>query len=98
MSQSSFTSDSGAVAILLAVAVLLPVCALLRVMQTQFVTNLEGLAHSPNNTHGLALRGGVGGGGVTKEQARTRHVSFHLDQLQYIDSFSKGMIMTNNYV
>lgn len=54
---SSFTSDSGIVAVLFAVAVLLTICVLLCVLQTQFMTNLESLADSPNNTHGLALNG-----------------------------------------
>lgn len=54
--ESCVTSDGGTVASLLSVVVLLAVCALLRVLQTQFVTNLEGLAHGPDYPHGLALR------------------------------------------
>ena len=49
------TWDGGVVAVLLAVAVLLPVSVLLRVQQTQFVTNLEGLADRPHDAHGLTL-------------------------------------------
>ena len=51
------TCDRGVVAVLFAVAVLLSVCVLLRVLQTQFMANLERLAHCPNNTHGLTLGG-----------------------------------------
>lgn len=49
------TCDSRIVGVLLAAAVLLPVCALLRVLQTQFVTNLESLADGADDTHGLTL-------------------------------------------
>lgn len=49
------TCDSRIVGVLLAAAVLLSVCALLRVLQTQLVTNLESLANGPNDTHGLTL-------------------------------------------
>lgn len=50
------TSDGGTVGVFLPTVVLLPVGALLSVLQAEFVTNLEGLAHSPNDAHGLALR------------------------------------------
>lgn len=45
------TCDRGVAAVL--VSVLLSV--VLRVLQTQFMTNLERLADRPNNTHGLTL-------------------------------------------
>lgn len=49
------TCGSRTVGVLLAAAVLLSVCALLRVLQAQFVANLERLADGPNDTHGLTL-------------------------------------------
>lgn len=63
----SCTCDGGVVAVLFAVAVLLSICVLLRVLQTQFMANLERLADGPNNTHGLTL----GGWGEEDKQGNT---------------------------
>ena len=54
----SRTCDGRVVAVPLAADFLLPVRVLLRVLQTQFVTNLEGLADRPDDPHGLTLGGG----------------------------------------
>lgn len=51
------TCDGGVIAVLVAVVVVLSICVLLRVLQTQFVTNFKRLPDCPNDTHGLALRG-----------------------------------------
>lgn len=51
------TCDGGVIAVLVAVVVVLSICVLLRVLQTQFVTNFKRLPDRPNDTHGLALRG-----------------------------------------
>lgn len=49
---SPCTSGRRILAVLL---VLLSVCALLRVLHTQLVTDLKGLAHGANDAHGLTL-------------------------------------------
>lgn len=48
---------------LVALAGRLPVGVLLSVLQAELVTNLEGLADSPHDAHGVGLRGGCRGWG-----------------------------------
>lgn len=45
---------------LVALAVRLPVGVLLSVLQAELVANLEGLADSPHDAHGVGLEGGCG--------------------------------------